>query len=146
MYQVRIGCQLQYFAAAETPSVFIVQPPAHPRQLLAAEAFDVGGAAITGAYVDSFGNRCQRLTMQPGEVTVRYDALAVVPADADEVRPGARQVPMPELPPHLLRFTLPSRYAETDELLGFAWETFGKLPAGWERAAGICQWVHENIE
>jgi transglutaminase-like putative cysteine protease len=55
-------------------------------------------------------------------------------------------VPLPELPPHLLRFTLPSRYAETDELLGFAWETFSRLPAGWERAAGICQWVHHNIE
>jgi transglutaminase-like putative cysteine protease len=146
MYQVRIGCQLQYFVAADTPSVFIVQPPAHARQLLTGEAFEASGAAITGEYVDFYGNRCQRLTLRPGDVTVRYEALAIVPADADVVRAGARQVPLPELPGHLLRYTLPSRYAETDKLLGFAWETFSRLPAGWERAAGICQWVHQNIE
>jgi transglutaminase-like putative cysteine protease len=146
MYQIRIGCRLRYFVTGETPAVFILQPPAHPRQLITREQLEAPGATLTGDYTDAFGNRCQRLTLQPGEVTVRYDALAFVPPDGDEVRPGARVIPLPELPPHLLRYTLPSRYAETDELLSFAWEQFGRLPAGWERANGICEWVHRNIE
>ena len=46
----------------------------------------------------------------------------------------------------LLRYTLPSRYAETDKLLGFAWETFSHVPRGWPRARAICEWVHDNVE
>ena len=70
----------------------------------------------------------------------------MAPPDADAVRPTARQVPPEELPASLLRYTLPSRYAETDKLLGFAWDNFARLPAGWERARGICDWVHREVE
>jgi transglutaminase-like putative cysteine protease len=146
MYQVRIGCQLSYWAGAPTPSVFIVQPPPHPRQLLVRQEFEALGAAITGDYTDAFGNRCQRVTLAAGETVVRFDALASVPREADEIRAGARQVPPQELPSTLLRYTLPSRYAETDELLGFAWETFAAIPAGYTRARAICDWVHQNVE
>lgn len=146
MYQIRIGCQLNYFVPATTPSVFIVQPPPHPRQLLSREHFEAVGAATTGAYVDGFGNRCQRVSLAAGEATVRYDALATVPREADAYRPDARSIPPQELPSELLRFTLPSRYAETDRLLGFAWERFAKVPSGWERARAICEWTHRNVE
>jgi transglutaminase-like putative cysteine protease len=146
MYQIHIGCQLTYFAHAAAPSVFIVQPPAHTRQLLAREEFEAAGAVMTGEYTDAFGNRCQRLTLGAGEAIVRYDALAMVPREAEASRPSARQVPLQELPSPLLRFTLPSRYAETDELLGFAWETFSRVPPGWPRAQAICEWVHRNVE
>lgn len=146
MYQVRIGCQLTYWAATATPSVFIVQPPAHPRQLLSREEMEAIGASLTGEYTDAFGNRCQRANLAPGETIIRYDAVATVPGEADEIRAGARQVPPQDLPAHLLRFTLPSRYAETDELLGFAWETFSSVPAGYTRARAICDWVHQHIE
>jgi transglutaminase-like putative cysteine protease len=146
MYRVRIGCQLHYVATAATPSVFIVQPPARPRQMLAGEELSVVGAALGDEYLDAFGNRCQRITLAAGENELRFDAHAVVPREADAVRAGARQVPVQELPASLLRYTLPSRYAETDELLGFAWETFARVPAGWERARAICEWVHRNIE
>jgi transglutaminase-like putative cysteine protease len=146
MYRIKIGCQLTYYAAAATPSVFIVQPPARPRQLLARDELETVGAAITGEYTDAFGNRCQRITLSAGQNVLRYDALAVVPPEPDLVRPAARQIPPQELPASLLRYTLPSRYAETDELLGFAWETFSRVPAGWDRAQAICAWVHANVE
>ena len=54
-------------------------------------------------------------------------------------------MPLERLPASLLRFTLPSRYAETDKLLGFAWNHFAQVPAGWQRARAICEWVHRNI-
>jgi transglutaminase-like putative cysteine protease len=146
MYQLKIGCQLTYQARAFTPSVFIVQPPPQTRQLVAREEFEAAGAAMTGEYTDAFGNRCQRVTLPPGETVVRFDALAIVPPAPDEWRPQARAVPPQELPAHLLRFTLPSRYAETDELLGFAWDTFARIPAGWERTRAICEWIFHNIE
>jgi transglutaminase-like putative cysteine protease len=153
MYRIRIGCQLDYFAAAATPSIFIVQPPVHPRQLILDETLEVTGAVVTGEYLDAFGNRCQRVTLAPGDVPgearaamLHYQATAIVPPAADEIRAEARAVPPHELPSALLRYTLPSRYAETDELLQFAWDNFGKIPAGYARARAICDWVHRQIE
>jgi len=145
MFRIKVGCRLRYVASVPTPAVFLVQPPPHPRQMLIRDSFQAAGAATSGEFVDMFGNRCQRVTLAAGFSEISYDGLATVPVDPDLVRPTARQVPPEELPPHLLRYTLPSRYAETDKLLAFAWNQFARLPAGWERAAGICDWVHRNV-
>jgi transglutaminase-like putative cysteine protease len=112
----------------------------------AAHAAQTVTASVTAEFCDAFGNRSQRVLLQPGENVVRYDALVTVSPEPDIIRPNARFVPPQELSPELLRYTLPSRYAETDELLNFAWENFGKVPAGWERAKAICDWVHRHIE
>jgi transglutaminase-like putative cysteine protease len=146
MRRIRIGCELRYEAMTATPAVFVVQPPAHPRHLIERDAFAVLGATAPVEFIDAHGNRAQRLTLQAGASVVRYEGTAVVPIDGDPVRADARQVPPEELPSHLLRFTLPSRYAETDKLLAFAWETFSHVPRGWPRARAICDWVHDNVE
>ena len=130
MYRIRIGCHLSYLTPAPTPAVFVVQPAPHPLQAIERERLHLAGAVATGEYLDAFGNRCQRLTLAPGESQLRYDAVAAVPATADAVRADARAVPLERLPASLLRFTLPSRYAETDKLLGFAWEHFAHGAGG----------------
>ena len=146
MYRIKIGCQLGYATATANPAVFLVQPPPHRRQMIERESLLLVGATPAGEFVDTYGNRCQRVTLQPGESQVRYEALATVPPEGDAVVSEARQIPPEELPAHLLRFTLPSRYAETDKLLGFAWETFAHVPRGWTRARAICDWVHDHVE
>jgi transglutaminase-like putative cysteine protease len=146
MYRIRIGCQLNYTTTVANPAVFVLQPPPHPRQMVEREELRLSGATATGEFADAFGNRCQRVTLLPGESQLRYEAVATVPDAPDVVRPGARQLPPEELPASVLRYTLPSRYAETDKLLGFAWENFANLPPGWERARGICDWVHDHVE
>jgi len=146
VYRIRVGCHLSYLTPAQTAAVFVVQPAARPGQVIDCERLHLSGAVATGAYLDAFGNRCQRVALAPGESQLRFDAVAVVPDAPDPVRPEARQVPPERLAPELLRYTLPSRYAETDRLLGFAWENFAQLPAGYARARGICDWVHRNIQ
>jgi transglutaminase-like putative cysteine protease len=145
MYRINVGCQLSYAAPLATPAVFIVKPPPHLRVTITREEFEVAGAAAKGEYIDGFGNRCQRVTLAQGQSAVRYEALATVAGEADAIRTDARQVPPEELAPALLRYTLPSRYAETDKLLPFAWQTFGAVPAGWARARAVCDWVRANI-
>lgn len=145
MLRIRIGCRLTYASATATPGVFLVQPATRPGQRLLGESFDVTGGTVGESYVDGFGNRCQRVTLEPGPSSLVYDAVASVPDEPDDVRPSARHVPPQDLPSNLLRYTLPSRYAETDELLGFAWDTFGRVPAGWTRAQAICEWVHHHV-
>jgi transglutaminase-like putative cysteine protease len=146
MFSVKVGCQLSYTTSAPTSAVFMVQPPPHTRHMLSREEFQTVTASVTSEFCDAFANRCQRVLLQPGENVIRYDALVTVSPEPDVIRPNARFVPPQELSPELLRYTLPSRYVETDELLNFAWENFGKVPAGWERARAICDWVHKHIE
>src|SRR5205085_2886756 len=44
-----------------------------------------------------------------------------------------------------LVFTLPSRYIQSDLLVGLAWELFGSTPPTWARVQAVCDWVHTNI-
>jgi transglutaminase-like putative cysteine protease len=146
MYRIHLGCQLDYTALAATPAVFLVQPPARPGQNVECEVMRFSGGATRGEHIDGFGNRCQRVVLQPGRSTLRYDAVIAVSELPDAARADARAVPPDELPPQLLRYTLASRYCETDKLLGFAWQNFSSVPAGWARARAICEWVHHNVE
>ena len=41
VYRIRIGCQLGYATEAAYPAVFVVQPPAHARQMLERESVRV---------------------------------------------------------------------------------------------------------
>src|SRR5688572_23318465 len=128
MYRIKVGCQLSYLTQARVPAVLIVKPPPQTALTVVREQLDIGDATAAGEYIDGFGNRCQRVTLAAGATTVRYEAIVTVPPEPDAVCPEARQVLPEALPSHLLRYTLPSRYAETDKLLGFAWEAFGRLP------------------
>jgi transglutaminase-like putative cysteine protease len=51
-----------------------------------------------------------------------------------------------ELPPALLRYTLPSRYCDSDKLLQFAWDRFGTIEPGVAQVEAISTWIHEHIE
>ena len=55
-------------------------------------------------------------------------------------------MPIELLPDSVLRYTLPSRYCDSDKLLDFAFEHFGQILHGAERVQAICDWVHQNIE
>src|SRR6201999_3226225 len=51
-----------------------------------------------------------------------------------------------DVPPELLRYTLPSRYCDSDKLLSFAGQQFGHLTPGKDQVQAVCDWVHANIE
>jgi len=50
------------------------------------------------------------------------------------------------VPGQFLRYTLPSRYCDSDRLMAFATRQFGNYPEGLPRVQAICDWVHNNIE
>jgi transglutaminase-like putative cysteine protease len=96
-------------------------------------------------YVDWFGNRCWRFTIPAGTLALRYDALVETDREPDPVHPAAPLVPVDHLPDETLLFTLPSRYVESDQLIGDAWRLFGDTPATWARVQAVCDWVHANV-
>ena len=57
----------------------------------------------------------------------------------------AREHPVNELPPEMLRYLLNSRYCEVDRLSNIAVELFGHLKPGWSRVHAICGWVNWKV-
>ena len=144
--RVRIGCEFVFDSASPTPLIVQVQPrPDGPHKLLRQQAV-LEPAVDSHEYLDSFGNRCWRVTAPEGRLVLRYDAEAVVAPDPDVVVPDAAQLPVEALPDDTLVYTLPSRYVLSDLLSNTAWELFGGTPARWARVQAICDWIHGHIE
>ncbi|WP_340647746.1 transglutaminase family protein [Pseudoxanthomonas winnipegensis] len=97
-------------------------------------------------YHDSFGNTCTRLHAPAGLFTLYADAVVQDDGQPDHVAPGAREVPVDQLPDDTLLFLLGSRYCETDQLVSMAWDLFGATPPGWARVQAICDYVHHAIQ
>jgi transglutaminase-like putative cysteine protease len=97
-------------------------------------------------YHDSFGNTVARIIAPPapsvriwGENYIRDSGLP------DAIPEFAVQHPVPELPPDVLQFLLPSRYCESDRMNEIAWELFGHLTPGWGRVKAVIDWVHRHV-
>jgi transglutaminase-like putative cysteine protease len=97
-------------------------------------------------YLDSFGNRCERLTLPLGSTTINYRARVIVPGGTDPVVPDAHEVPVSLLPDDVLIYLLPSRYCLPDELGAEAWNRFGHLEPGWARVQAVVDTVHNHLE
>ena len=83
---------------------------------------------------------------RPGKNVFVFDALAAVPSAHEQSRPFPPAEPVDAVPPRLLRYTLPSRYIDSDELMDFAFQLFGAMPRGAAQVQAIADWVHENVE
>jgi transglutaminase-like putative cysteine protease len=143
---VRVGCKLSYETASEASLLLNIKPRHDAFQLIAQEALDLAPVQATSEFEDEHGNIVLRSDLQPGTTTQIYDAIVRVPAQSEDFAHTDRAIPPNRLPAELLRYTLPSRYCDSDKLRDFAWQKFGKYQQGLERVRAICDWVHENIE
>lgn len=96
-------------------------------------------------YEDSYGNVCTRFVAPAGNLQLFHTTLIEDSGEPDVVNTGARQLPVEDLPPEVLRFLLASRYCEVDRLLDVAGSLFGNVPLGWPRVQAVCDWVQANI-
>ncbi len=79
------------------------------------------------------GTRLHRVEAPPGPVTVDYRATVEGLDDPAAVDPL-----------DLLRYLRPSRYAESDRIVGLAWAEFGGL-SGRELLAAVSAWVEARV-
>jgi transglutaminase-like putative cysteine protease len=143
---VRVGCELVYETSAPTPALVAFKARQDFFQRIPQESIEFGPKLTATEFQDDHDNTIYRMMLQPGVNTLRYDAIVMV----SSVREDAAWLDEPILPNHLtapiLRYTLPSRYCDSDKLLDFAWQKFGNLPQGLGRVRGICDWLHRNLE
>ncbi len=143
---VRVGCKIAYQTTVPTPALLVLRPRLDNRVLVTQETISLGIGQPGHEFFDSHGNLTYRATFMPGVNEIRHDALVAVSSlpDSREVLYG--MLPVGLLADDLLRYTLPSRYCDSDKLMNFAWNQFGHIPHGLPRVQAICDWVHNNVE
>lgn len=142
---VRIGCSLAYEAVEPAPILLLIQPYPAMSHLLVEEKLIIGTQTPVEHLIDSHGNKVLKTVLLRGTNEIRYEAILQVPNLPDNhglSLPHTRVA----LPYEVLRYTLPSRYCESDKLGAFASERFGWCAQGLETAQAISSWTHRNIE
>jgi transglutaminase-like putative cysteine protease len=144
--QVRIGCELVYQAAHETPLVLLVRPRPQYHHKLIKETTRLTPEVPLHEFVDSFGNHQWRINAPAGQLRLFYDAVAEVLPEPDPVLMDLPGHLVQDLPDEVLQFLLPSRHCPSDLVIGEAWQMFGDTTPGWPRVQAICDWLHTNIK
>lgn len=143
---IRCGVDFAYDARDRTHIVLLIQPRLGAGEKMEGEQLQFSPGIAVAEYRDLHGNLVRRFDLPAGRTTVRHDAFITVPAlpENQELKDGP--LPVSEMSPELLRYTLPSRYCDSDRLMDFAFAEFGTVPHGLARVQAICDWVHEHVE
>ncbi len=143
---VRVGCSLAYETTVPTLVLFMLKPRLEGSVFVMQEKLSFGIGLPSYEFQDSHGNITYRSIFSAGRNEIRHDALVAVSSRADSREIRGNLLPVGQLPFEVLRYTLPSRYCDSDKLMNFAWNQFGQIPHGLLRVQAICDWVHNNIE
>jgi transglutaminase-like putative cysteine protease len=143
---VRVGCALTYDAPSSVPLLLVIKPRLGVRQLILEEKLVFGHSIPTEQLTDSHGNTVYRLMLSAGRNQIVHDAIFSVPRAIDNDGLPNAVVPVERLPMTVLRYTMPSRYCDSDKLMQFALQKFGHIPRGAEQVQAITTWTHQNIE
>src|SRR6478672_6085680 len=143
---VRVGCRVVYECSVPTPALFVLKPRLEGSVLIMQEMLSFGIGRTSYEFQDSHGNITYRVMLMPGRNEIRHDALVAVSSLPDNREISGEMMPVEHLPSDVLRYTLPSRYCDSDKLMNFAWQQFGQTTHGLPRVQAICDWVHNNIE
>jgi transglutaminase-like putative cysteine protease len=147
MLTVRIGCAFTYQVFQPVPLLLNFKPRRGKGQLLQEEKLLIGSNLPTEEFEDRHGNVLFRVLLQPGQNEVRHDAIvAILPHPDNYGFEAGTAISPAEVPTDILRYTLPSRYCDSDKLLSFAQQQFGLLEPGQPQVQAVCDWVHKNIE
>ena len=143
---VRVGCECVFSASVPTPILFMIKPRQIPGQLVRDERMHFEPDLAPSEFEDDHQNTVYRMVLAPGRNLLRHDAIVRVPSVREDAFYLDGVVPPHELAPEVLRYTLPSRYADSDKLRNLAWQHFGQIPNGLERVHAIVDWTHRNVE
>lgn len=144
---IRCGYRIAIHCAQPTALVLMLTP--HDDDVRARPLVEARHNSLntpTTFYMDSFGNRCQRLVAPAGALVLSGDAIVDCDDLIDPQCLDAAEIPVADLPADVLVHLMGSRYCETDQLSQFAWNRFGALPPGWCRVQAIVDFVQNHIE
>ena len=142
---VRVGCRLVYQTNQPAPILLLVRPMLDSHQMILQERFSFPAQQGAEEFQDTHGNTTYRWVLEAGETIIHHDAMVEVVSEPDDIDQKTYSVPIENIPSDLLRYTLPSRYCDSDKMLLFSINQFGSLINGRDRVIAICNWVQLNI-
>ena len=143
---IRLGYDIRFEIGQPVPIVTLLSVhPSRRHDLKGPDRVSADPGVEPHEYVDSFGNICTRVLAPAGALRLTSSTVVEDSGLPDPVSPGAREVPVEDLPPETLRFLMASRFCEVDLLSPLAVELFGALPRGWSRVQAICDWIHSRV-
>ncbi len=144
---LRVGCRLAYATTGPASLVLNLKLRPGTHHAVLAETLSLGDNLPFDEQADFHGNRVLRVELGAGTNEIVHDALVKVSSQPDNHELiGRLPSDTGKLPMEVLRYTLPSRYCDSDKLTNFAWQQFGHIEHGWPRVQAISEWVHRNIE
>jgi transglutaminase-like putative cysteine protease len=143
---LRVGCECVFMAPKEAAILVLFKPRQAPTQLIREERLHFEPGLQLNEFEDEYSNIVFRMMLRPGRNMLRYDAIVKVPSAREDAFWLDGPIAPENLPTSVLRYMLPSRYADSDKLRDFAWQHFGNLAHGLPRVLGICEWINKNIE
>lgn len=97
---------------------------------------------------DCFGNKIGRIVSPGGRLRI-WSQNVIQDSGQPDATPAnyveGYQAPPNQLPPEVLQYLMASRYCEVELLQDRAWELFGSIPPGWQRAKAVVDWVHNYV-
>jgi len=139
-----VGCTFGIEATELTTAIVQVAPRPETGLSILEERWDA--SAERHSYIDHYGNRCERIGIEPGAASVVYQAQVLVHNPYDVISPDARETPPALLPDEVLSFVMPSRFCLPDEMGNEAWQRFGSMAPGWGRVQAVVDYVHGYLE
>ncbi|MBI5128342.1 MAG: transglutaminase family protein [Rhodopseudomonas palustris] len=145
--KIRAGYNIAFQCFQETPmNLLLSVHPSRMQHIIGEHRIRFAPDVPARDFTDMFGNICTRIVAPAGRIDISNDFLIEDSGLPDEVAPGARQLPIAELPDDALIYLLGSRYCDTDKLSNLAWSMFGGITSGWERVQAIVDYTHNQIE
>jgi transglutaminase-like putative cysteine protease len=137
-------CQISFEASEPTPVIFMLRPRSGTGQWVLAETYLLEPSVAVTEYTDTFGNLCQRLVVPTGTFRLHTTA-SVEAADTIDAFPGAPFIPIPHLPQEMIRFLLPSRYCQSDQMGELALKIVGDVAPGYDQVEAIRAWIQTQV-
>ena len=145
MNQITVGSRLVYQVITPTTFLFNISVAKNEYQTIVTESFNVlPFHRIEECAVGPLGNRLVRLSVSPCNLTIQYEASVILNAIQIHAT-DVNETPYEQLPADVLTYLNPSRYCESDKLLGFAMDRFGQLLPGYSRVTAICNWTYNEL-
>jgi transglutaminase-like putative cysteine protease len=144
--RIRAGYEIAYDCPAPTPMLLMLN--VRPERLSSLETPDVIRTephVPIRQYVDTFGNLCTRLVAPAGRITFRSDFIARDDGQPEPTGAGALQIPVDDLPDHVIEYLLPSRYCDMELLNDLAWAEFKHTDLGWARVQAVAEYTYRRI-
>jgi transglutaminase-like putative cysteine protease len=139
-----VGCTFGLDSVQPAVAIMQVAPYLESGLAVSSERWETD--ADHHAYVDHYGNRCERFELEAGASSVTYEAHVLLAQPADVIAPATHETPVQSLPDEVMSFVMPSRFCLPDELGHEAWQRFGDVPPGWARVQTIVDYVHGHLE